>query len=822
MRRFPPVVGTGVSRASVARAVAWLDGHRAHLVAGGAACGLALAGLSAVAPLALAVTAIAAGQAVGAARTATCVAVALAVAGQVGTARLDAIDGPGARLDEGQRVTGRAHLREAPRPGAFGASAELTIESGPARGVRLLGRFPRGWRLEGKLRTGARVEVDGVFVRPRTEPGDDFDFAAHLRRRGVAGELRIDRARPTGGHRSGMAGALDSIRTRADTALVAGLSSTAAGLARGMVLGADETVPSGTRDDFRDSGLAHLLAASGQNVLLLVALAAPLLALAGVSYPARIPVLLVLIALYVPLAGGGPSIQRAGVMGAAALLALALARPASRWYALGLAACATLALNPRACGEPGWQLSFAAVTGIMLLAPGIARSLGSLPRVAAEGIALTVAATVATAPLLAHHFGTVPLAGLGANVAALPLVAPIMWIGMLRAALGQALPAEGSANVPSAGPLAGALSTVGQALGAALQPLLEGLERVAVLFADVPGGQLSLPLGHPLTVAAAYAVLAAGVVGVRRASRRLDTRVSTAVAYLRRLPRTRQVALAVVFAVAVALILARGLSPAGPPATLTVTFLDVGQGDATLIQHPDGSAVLFDGGPPEAGTARLLRRAGVRRLSAIVMTHASRDHHGGLAEIVERFEVELLLDGGDGTRDRDFRSVVARAVERGAARTAAAAPLTVRAGALRIDVLSPPPRPPGPPPEDPNPRAVVAVVSCDGFELLLSGDAESETLLPLTLPDVDALKLPHHGSADPGLPAVLERLRPEVASIPVGENSYGHPAPSTLTALRDADVPTWRNDRNGSVRVSVEHGRVEVEAARGGPVGAGP
>jgi len=197
------------------------------------------------------------------------------------------------------------------------------------------------------------------------------------------------------------------------------------------------------------------------------------------------------------------------------------------------------------------------------------------------------------------------------------------------------------------------------------------------------------------------------------------------------------------------------------------------------------------------------------------MTHASRDHHGGLAEVVERFPVDLLLDGGDRTSDRDFGAVVTAARAHGARRVAAVAPLTVRAGALTIDVLSPGPRAAGPPPEDPNPRAVVALVSCDGFDLLLSGDAESETLLPLGLPDVDAIKVAHHGSADPGLPLLLDQLRPELASIPVGENGYGHPAPSTLAALREAGVPTWRNDRHGTLRLAIDHGIQTADPDRG-------
>ena len=115
----------------------------------------------------------------------------------------------------------------------------------------------------------------------------------------------------------------------------------------------------------------------------------------------------------------------------------------------------------------------------------------------------------------------------------------------------------------------------------------------------------------------------------------------------------RQALCAAVVATAVAL-----TARPGTPDRLTVHFLDVGQGDATLIQDPGGAAVLFDGGPPEAGVARLLRKAGVERLAVVVATHASRDHHGGLAEVLRRFPVGVLLDGGDGTGDRSFRCLL--------------------------------------------------------------------------------------------------------------------------------------------------------------------
>jgi competence protein ComEC len=269
-----------------------------------------------------------------------------------------------------------------------------------------------------------------------------------------------------------------------------------------------------------------------------------------------------------------------------------------------------------------------------------------------------------------------------------------------------------------------------------------------------------------------------------------------------------------VVAAATAALLFGGWALTGPPPAprrLSVSFLDVGQGDATLIQDPSGAAVLFDGGPPEARVARLIRNLGVKRLSLVVATHQSRDHQGGLHEVLRRFKVGLFLYGGDGTRDPDFIKLEHEADARHIKRVQSRAGETLRAGGLTIRILSPPPRGPGPPPEDPNQRATVAIVSEGGFSLLLSADAESPSLLPLKLPHVTAMKVPHHGSADPGLPRVLQELRPQVAAIEVGaHNLYGHPRPSTLAALHKAVPHVYRTDRDGTVTLTVSGGRLTI------------
>ena len=770
----------------------WLARHPHQLGVAALGAGLALAVAPPPAGLVVAACSAAGLLAARLPRHALLVAALLLAGVLVGAARLAAIDRSAqAAGAAGSAVTGRATVLERPRPSRFGSSAVLSLPTGS----RVLARADAGMRWPEGGDPGTIVRVRGLLRRPARGSGE-LDWPAHLRRRGIAFELELRELHATGARRGGLLGAIAAARRRGEGALATGLAPERAALARGMVLGQDERIDPLVREDFQRSGLAHVLAVSGQNVMLLCLLAVPLLYALRAGPRLRLLVPLGLIAAYVPLAGAGPSLQRAGVMGAAGLVALAASRPASRWYALGLAAVVTLAWNPRVAGDVGWQLSFAAVAGILLLARPAERALGALPRLLASGVAITLAATVATAPLMAHHFGTVSLAGLGANVVALPVVAPVMWVGMLQVTLAQ-LPGTG---LPIA--LLGAI-------GDLLLRLLEGIVRT---FADAPGAGVALPLRSPLAVAAAYGAIAAGCLGAARIGRRGEPRARAAAGAFRHLSGRARAATAAGLAAAVALAWTHATAPAAPPDRLTVRFLDVGQGDATLIQDGGGHAVLFDGGPPEARVHRALRDAGVGRLDLVVATHQSRDHHGGLHEVLERVPVGALLDGGDGTRDPGFRALLEEASERGVERIRPHPGQVLRVGRLRIEILGPPPRPPGPPPEDPNPRAIVAIVSSGGYALFLSGDAESDALLPLVLPDVDAMKVSHHGSADPGLPELLDRLRPEVAAIEVGEgNSYGHPAPETLAALEAAVPRVYRTDQDGTVSVTVRRGRIAVE-----------
>jgi competence protein ComEC len=576
-------------------------------------------------------------------------------------------------------------------------------------------------------------------------------------------------------------------------------------LARGFVLGEDEGIDAKTVEDFRRSGLSHLLAVSGQNVTLLALLAMPLLAALGIPLRERLLWILGLIAIYVPLAGSGPSIQRAAVMGAAGVLATLAGRRASRLYALALAGGVTLAIDPGIAADIGWQLSFAAVIGILFLAAPLRNAIaervgsGGLRRALAEGVAVTVAATLATAPLIAFHFEELSTVTLGANVLAMPAVAPAMWLGMASA---------GASQVPGL-PV--------EALNWLNALFLGYIAQIAAWCARPGWAQVHVRLGAA-GLAASYLVLAAAVVLATRLARRRRLAVARArggrsEARLRgrdarsgtrghRGVRSVQLALAVLAALVlvVALLAPGGGSKAtGPLVGLRVEVLDVGQGDAILVQPAGSPAVLVDGGPSGDDLAAKLAAAGVDTLGAAIVTHDQSDHAGGVEDLIGRVPIARLV----------YARLGRRSIE--AARGAGAVPMQVvagaelRSGALRLEALWPPAEllAEADPGADPNQLAVVLLARWHDFSMLLTADAEAESV-PLDPGPIDVLKVAHHGSEDAGLGALLDRTRPRLAVISVGAgNPYGHPTAGTLRTLRAHRVPTLRTDEDGTVVIDV-------------------
>jgi competence protein ComEC len=322
-------------------------------------------------------------------------------------------------------------------------------------------------------------------------------------------------------------------------------------------------------------------------------------------------------------------------------------------------------------------------------------------------------------------------------------------------------------------------------------------------------------------VAASYAGLALAAVAALRLARarRLAVARDAFVAFpaRREKQRTRRrrhhlataaLGLAALAALALGPALAgRGGATADLRYGLRVEVLDVGQGDAILLQPAAAPAVLVDGGPPGDRLAAELDAAGVERLGAAIVTHDQADHAGGVEELLGSLPVARLLYGAASPR------LAAAASAAGARPLRVARGDVLRFGTLRLEVLWPPPElAAAPPGSDPNQLAVVLLARWRDFSMLLTADAVAEAV-PLDPGPVDVLKVAHHGSDDGGLGQLLERTRPRLAVISVGAgNPFGHPTAGTLATLARHRIPTLRTDSFGTVEIDVRAGSAAIRS----------
>lgn len=748
----------------------------------------------ATASAATAAAALGAGVCAGRRRAGAAIALLAVAAGLAGwawgTARMAATAPP--RLDLPGWAVGHVVVDATPVPDGRGgvrarAAAEgLTLMSG--------GAVPRGARVLLELRAGApppvgaRLRVAGRLRPPAGSAGPGW-WRRWLARQGIAARMRPQSVRREG-RRGGLAGARDRWREWAGRNAAAGLGGDRRELVRGMALGGGAGLSEGATAAFRDAGLWHLLAVSGQNVTVVAVATLALLGALGLRRRPAVAVAAAVMCAYCLACEGGPSVGRAGIVGSLGLLAELRSSPRERWYLLLAGLALLLAHQPRALGDPGLQLSFAAVAGLFAIAPPLAAWWrGWLPGPVADLAAMAAAAGLATAPVLVWQFGRLSLAGLLLNVVAVPLAAPIVVLALAGIAAGALLPAAGVALAWVAGAGAAVLLVAARAAAA------------------IPGAAVDLPAGlAPLLVPVALAPpLAARVLAS-----------SEAAARARRMSWRAPAVLLVAAGVAVWALLRPGPPPPWP-SDPALTALDIGQGDALLIRSPEGAAALVDSGPPgaPAPVVRALGRLGVRRLDVLSLTHDSLDHVGGARDVLARMPVGMLLHPpapADGFAPA-AQAVIDDARARGVPVREVRAGTVVAVGRWRVRVLSPARR--RPVGADPNPDSMIALASAGPLDALLTADAESPAVARVAPMGVDVLKVSHHGSEDRGLPALLRRLQPRVALISAGEgNPFRHPRPDTLAALAGEGVATWRTDLSGDVTVTARHGHLAVSASR--------
>jgi competence protein ComEC len=558
-------------------------------------------------------------------------------------------------------------------------------------------------------------------------------------------------------------------------------------LLKGILIGERGGIDPGTRRAFTVAGVAHVLAVSGSNVAVVAWFLLFLLGFARVSKVIRITILCIGLVGYMMIVGNQPPVVRATIMAFIVVGGGLLQVKADPFNSLGVAALIVLGFQPRQLFDVGFQLSFAAVFFILYLYPMFNARISLLTgtnlimrgcRAALRVIAVSAAASIGTIPITATAFGQVSVIGLLANVIVIPLVGAGVVLGffsLLFAPVSSVL-----------------LESYAQLNRIVLQLTLE----VTEFASGLPGASIDAYRFSSLDAFPFYA-------GIFLFS------------HLSVMPVFRKLLILFLLLLNIAVIAPVVGKPQRVP--LRVTFMDVGQGDAALLQFSDGRTMLVDAGPAwgtyDAGVLVVvpqLRRHGVEEIDLLVVSHPHGDHLGGVSAVLDAFPVKRVLDCGQHVQSEMYRTYVTTVRDEQAPwEFGRAGKILTEFENARIYVLHPQEHfiehDTGRHLSNINNASVVLKVQYGNTSLLFCGDAEEEAEVAMVEAYGDflrstLLKVGHHGSITSSSIPFLESVRPSYAVISVGKaNRYNHPSVTVLQRLSESTIHISRTDLEGAL-----------------------
>ncbi|MDR0488957.1 MAG: ComEC/Rec2 family competence protein [Propionibacteriaceae bacterium] len=546
-----------------------------------------------------------------------------------------------------------------------------------------------------------------------------------------------------------------------------------ASLVPALVVGDTSTMPVSLTDDFRKTGLTHLTAVSGANLAIMLSFLSVIARYMGVRGRWLTVISVVGVAVFIALCHSEPSVLRASAMGIVTLAAVG--RGSGRGAGLASLSLAVIGLcwiDPWMSRSMGFILSILACLGIIVWGRRWSQVLERwLPGWVAEAMAIPLAAQIATQPVICWLSGAVSVAGILANAAAGPWVAPATVLGFVAALISPVSPVIAS--------------WAGYVAGWCAQPILI----VGHNLASLPGA--SYP--WPTTIVAMVIIVAACVV----------------MAWVMPTLLGRAWVVLLATSIMVSLMVLPPYQPGWPGHNWTVAMCDVGQGDALAVRTGEGEAIVFDVGPEGESITTCIQQLGIRQISLLVLTHFHADHSGGFEEVISSIPIKALLVPRGGGYSAE---VLERAAAKGIPISIGEKGTMGQVGEARIAILSAwqsvlPSTVQGESATE-NDESLVVRVDTDSMSLLITGDIENlgqqAAMTDLEALKVDILKVPHHGSARHET-EFLEATQARIAVIGVGKgNSYGHPAPSTVSTLVNAGMEVIRTDEHGSITISRE------------------
>lgn len=648
---------------------------------------------------------------------------------------------------------------------------------------------------------GDRLRLSGRFHRiAGTHNPGGFDYESYLQREGIhlTGTVRSsDRVLLLSSNGNRLMRHIDGWRFAIREAAERSLSGSARGIFLAMTIGDERFVDDAMRDAFMASGATHILSISGSHVgfiafllyniirLSFRLLPTPLLLRATLFVnPSRAAALATIpvVVFYTLLAGAQVATVRSTVMVVTYLAAILIGRGSQPLNSLALAAILTLLFDPQAIFSISFQLSFLSVLLICLAVERreeatLLDRLGqkdwrdNLKKRLSAYLRMTIAASLGTLPLVAFYFNSVPWTGMVANAVIIPLAGLVV----VPLALSSSIWGMTSGVLPLAG---------------WNQAAIDLFYRAVTLFAAIPGAEAHCPSPSSFLLIIFYALLLLWYAGRRRAL--LAGAALPCIIFI------------------IPLIL-----PAHNEG-MAVDFIDIGQGDCTLVRLPDGKTMLVDGGgsindrfdPGRRTVAPFLWDQGIRRLDFVVLSHNHPDHIGGLRYILRRFTVGEVWESGMAEANDVYREIRSITRERDIPVRQLRRGDSMAVGAARIDILHPVAGFAAGSSRgefsDENSSSLVIKITTPKMSLLLPGDVEEEAESVMSGLDLraDVIKAPHHGGRTSSSRLFLNAVYPAVAVISVGRhNSFGHPMPEALAGYRAVGARIYRTDRVGAVHI---------------------
>jgi len=702
------------------------------------------------------------------------------------------------------------------------SASEVTVngDSKEVSGTALI-RVPR----YPTYRYGDVLKIIGKLERP--PQFEDFDYETYLAHQGIRSVIYYPGVEVLH-HRQGLKPLqwIYSLRERLSASLARALPEPQSSLAQGILLGLRGNIPDSLDQAFSRTGTAHLLAISGLHVgIILVMFLSLGILIFGRQRSIYIWLAFALMWLYVLLVGMRPPVIRAATMGSLFLVAEYLGRQRSAIIALAFAAAVMVGIQPHILWSVSFQLSFSAMVGLILLFPhfqawgrkGVAAISGDRVALVTTGnmvtdvFAASLAAIVAVWPLVAYYFGVVSLTALPATFLSLPALPAIIVTSALVA-------------------FAGLFSLiVAQVLGWLAWLFLSYLVLVVRGFDALPYSSLELTAVSGWHVWGYYAILA-GVIACLSYRKQLahlfsglTWRMKNSTQGLPK-PRSGFPAKWLVLPLLVVAILVWSVVLTLPSDRLHVSFLDVGQGDAILIQTPNGQNILIDGGP-ESQTIVLALSEKLpfwnRTIDLMVCTQPQADHITGLVEVLHRYKVKQVLEPGVSYDSSTYREWLRLVADQGIEYNLARAGQEIDLGnGIKIEVLNPPTELLEGTSCDTDNNGVVLKLTWNKVSFLLTADIREEAEFELIMQRANlkstVLKASHHGSTTSTTWQFLAVVDPEVTVISVGaDNPFGHPSPDVVERLIDrlGEDNVYRTDKHGTVEFITDGEKLWVKTA---------